>query len=111
MQKINFNVQEPYYSFLLSGQKTIEGRLNKGKFAKLKSGDVLLLAPQDIPFKVVDIKIYKTFAEMLEKEGIQRVIPDKTSVSEAVATYHSFYTPNDEKQFGVITIFLERLTK
>jgi len=30
----NFNVAEPYKSFLLNGQKTVEGRLNKGKFKK-----------------------------------------------------------------------------
>ena len=29
---IQFNVQEPYKSQILSGQKTVEGRLNKGKF-------------------------------------------------------------------------------
>ena len=29
---VQFNVQEPYKSQILSGQKTVEGRLNKGKF-------------------------------------------------------------------------------
>ena len=32
MNTIFFNVQEPYKSQILSGQKTVEGRHNKGKF-------------------------------------------------------------------------------
>jgi len=109
--QINFNVQEPYHSLLLSGEKTVEGRLNKGKFAQIKIWDILLLAPQGVSFKVVGTKIYKTFAEMLQNEGVENVIPDKTSINDAVAVYHSFYTPADEKKFGVVAILLEKFTK
>jgi hypothetical protein len=35
MNFISINVQEPYYSFILNGKKTVEGRLNKGKFASI----------------------------------------------------------------------------
>lgn len=111
MQQISFNVQEPYHSFLISGKKTIEGRLNKGKFAQVKKRDTLLLAPHDVPFKVVGTKVYKLFADMLESEGVRQVTPDKTSIGDAVAVYYSFYTPADEKKFGVVAILLERLTK
>ncbi len=31
MQTISLNVQEPYLSLILNGQKTVEGILNKGK--------------------------------------------------------------------------------
>jgi len=30
MQIVTLNVQEPYLSLILNGQKTIEGRLNSG---------------------------------------------------------------------------------
>lgn len=33
---IQVNIKEPYKSLILSGEKTIEGRLNKGKFSQLK---------------------------------------------------------------------------
>lgn len=36
-----FTVKEPYKSLILSGEKTVEGRLNKGKFADLKIWDYL----------------------------------------------------------------------
>lgn len=39
------HIKEPYLSFILNGQKTIEGRLNKGKFKALKAGDSLLIGP------------------------------------------------------------------
>lgn len=53
MQKISINVQEPYYSFIINGQKTVEGRLNKGKFLSIQKGDVLVLAPDNIEFEVI----------------------------------------------------------
>lgn len=36
-----FTVKDPYKSLILSGEKTVEGRLNKGKFADLKIWDYL----------------------------------------------------------------------
>ena len=43
MKTITLNVQEPYLSFILNGKKTIEGRLNDGKFKDLEIGDILLI--------------------------------------------------------------------
>ena len=41
MSVLSLNVQEPYHAFILSGLKTVEGRLNKGKFADIKIGDII----------------------------------------------------------------------
>ena len=39
--KYDFWVQEPYKSFLLNWKKTVEWRLNKGKFGKIIPWDIL----------------------------------------------------------------------
>jgi len=41
MKITQINIQEQYLSFILTGKKTVEGRLNKGKFAEIKVGDIL----------------------------------------------------------------------
>ncbi len=97
MQKILINIQEPYHSLIINGQKTVEGRLNKGKFASIQRGDILVLTPENIEFKVVKKNIYKLFREMIESEGVKNVIPDKTDIEEATNVYYKFYTKEQEK--------------
>jgi ASC-1-like (ASCH) protein len=109
MQKISINVQEPYYSFIINGQKIVEGRLNKGKFASIQKGDILVLAPENIEFNVVEKNIYKSFIAMIESEGVENVIPDKTSIEEATNVYYKFYTKEQEKEFGVAAIKIKRI--
>ena len=43
MTTISINIIEPYLSYILNGQKIIEGRLNKGKFKDLKIGDIAMI--------------------------------------------------------------------
>jgi ASC-1-like (ASCH) protein len=50
MVELEISIQEPYLSFVLSGQKTIEGRLYKGKFKDLKVGDFLLVDEKKMRF-------------------------------------------------------------
>jgi ASC-1-like (ASCH) protein len=109
MKKIEFNVQEPYLSFIKSGQKTIEGRLNKGKFGSLEVGDILVLSSgSNLQFEVIGKREYKTFQEMIISEGIERVIPDKTSIEDAVDVYYRFYTPKQEQEFGVLAVEIKQ---
>ncbi len=104
MQTISMNVQEPYLSFILNGQKTIEGRLNKGKFKELKVGDVLLIGPGQKRFSIERVSLYKSFMEMIEKEGIKNLIPDKNKIEDAESAYYKFYTKEEEIEFGVLAI-------
>jgi ASC-1-like (ASCH) protein len=64
MKKISANKQEPYYSMALSGQKTVEGRLNKGKFAGLEEGDLIIHKPGGEELKVLGKRSYKSFKEI-----------------------------------------------
>lgn len=109
MQTIILDVQEPYLSFILNGQKTVEGRLNKGKFKDLKIGDILLIGPDEKRFLIEGITLYKSFREMIEKEGIENVIPDKDNIDEAEAVYCKFYTKEQEKEFGVMAIKIKKI--
>lgn len=104
MANISINIQEPYYSLILQGKKTIEGRLNKGKFATIQVGDILELEPEKIKFIVDEKTIYKNFRAMLRKEGIINVVPDKNNLDEATDVYYQFYTKKQEREFGVVAI-------
>lgn len=61
-----FIVKDPYKSLILSGEKTVEGRLNKGKFADLKIWDYLKFEDTREVLEVVNLTSYPTFQSMLE---------------------------------------------
>lgn len=104
MKILSLNIQEPYLSFVLNGKKNIEGRLYKGKFKDLEIGDLLLIGPDEIKFRIERLSIYKNFMEMIEKEGLENVIPDKKTINEAVDVYYKFYKKEKEEEFGVLAI-------
>jgi ASC-1-like (ASCH) protein len=109
MANISINIQEPYYSLILQGKKTVEGRLNKDKFATIRVGDILELEPEKIKFVIDEKNVYKNFRAMLKKEGIANVVPDKNSIGEAVAVYYKFYTKEQEREFGVVAIKIHKI--
>jgi len=102
----SFNVQEPYLSHIKKGIKTIEGRLNKGKFADIKKDDIVLIN-DDFKVKIIGLKTYTTFKEMIMNEGVEKVIPNATSLDEAVNVYYKFYTKEQENEYGVIAIKMQ----
>lgn len=109
MKTISLNVQEPYLSLILNGIKTVEGRLNNGKFKDLSIGDVLLIGPDEIKFNIEKLSIYKSFRDMILNEGINNVIPNKTNIDDAESVYYNFYTKDQESEFGVVAIKIKKV--
>lgn len=105
---IQFNVQEPYKSQILSGQKTVEGRLNKGKFWALKIGDYLQFEESWEKLKVVNLTSYTSFQSMLENEGLKHVLPGVREVKQGIAVYRKFYSIEQEEEFWVIAIEMKK---
>ena len=103
------NIQELYLSYIRDGIKTIEGRLNKGKFKELSVGDLLEIEGMAETFRVLDKNEYKTFLEMVTTEGFENVIPDKTTEIDAANVYYKFFTKDQEMEFGVVAIKIEKI--
>lgn len=108
MRVIEINIQEPYYSFILNGDKRIEGRLNKGKFLNAEIGDIFKINNQ-VNFKLINKREYSSFKDMILKEGIENIIPDKKTIEEAVSVYYRFYSKEDERKYGVIALEIKEL--
>lgn len=108
MNTIAINVQEPYATYILNGTKTVEGRLNKGKFAAAQVGDHVLLN-ETTEFVIIGKNQYLTFKEMIETEGLKNVIPNVETVEQAVQVYYGFYTPEQEKEFGVVALKISKV--
>lgn len=104
------NVQEPWYSAISAGKKTVEGRLNKGKSALLAVGDTITFSNngESVKVRIVRITHHKSFANMMKYHGLRRVLPGIPNISEGVAVYRRFYSAEDEKEYGVRAICIRR---
>ncbi len=76
-----FSVKQPYKNYILKWIKTIEGRVNKWKFEKLKIGDILQ---------------FETWEKFLVK---WKRYYNLKSIEKGVKVYYNFYTPDQEKQY------------
>lgn len=108
MKIFEINVQEPYFTSIIEGKKTVEGRLNKGKFAEMQVGDILKINSR-AEYKIIAKNQYKKFAEMIVAEGLKNVIPDKETIEEAVQVYYQFFTKEDEERYGVVALRIAQI--
>ena len=104
-------LSEPWFTLILLGLKTVEGRKNKGRFKDMKVGDIVEWSNDDFMSRSFLTKItgkaeYPTFKEYLEKEGLDKCLPGmkKFGIDHGLSVYYKYYTKEDEKEFGVVAI-------
>lgn len=98
-------IREPWFSEIKNGNKIIEGRLAKNKFLNIRVGDRISVTNEfgdNIVLRMIDIRRYSTFHEMLLFEKIENVLPGVDTIEEGVKIYHKFYSEKDEKNYGVL---------
>jgi ASC-1-like (ASCH) protein len=108
MTQFRKNVSQPWFNHILSGQKTIEGRLGKGDFNRMQPHDTIVWASGPVSFQteITHIARYGSFYNYLISEGLNRTLPDIHSIEEGVAIYRKFFTAADERKYGVVAIHL-----
>jgi ASC-1-like (ASCH) protein len=110
-----FNVSEPWFSLILLKLKSVEGRLNRGRFEQIKPGDIVKWTNKDFGFErevitQIQSKIhYKSFREYLESEGLDKCLPGFDDIEKGISVYYTYYNDKDEIKHGVVAIRLEVL--
>ncbi|GMH18195.1 hypothetical protein Nepgr_020036 [Nepenthes gracilis] len=104
---LELHVQEPFFSQLNDGVKTIEGRCSVDNYNRIQSG-ALILFNKCLLSEVQDIHHYASFMEMLEAEGLEKVLPGVVTIQEGVQIYRKFYTEEKERSNGVIALCICR---
>lgn len=113
------HVSNPWFTLIKEGKKTSEGRLNKGKFSKMKKGDIVEWFNMEneitakVKTKIIDVINYDSFHECVKNETIDNIlpIPEITIVQEGVDNvYYKYYSQNDENLYGVLAIRIKVIT-
>ena len=103
---------------IISGHKTVDGRLDRGKFAQYAIGDIVALrrdvrgddgvlrdgVPDQARVQIIAIRRYATFLSMVQAEGFTCVIPTAATAYEAADEYNRFYSADDQARYGVLAI-------
>ena len=119
LQNVDFdtvvrNIAEPWFSYIISREKTIFCTLYTTDIAFLKPNSYIKfvneqnISKREIKVKVTSAAKYNSFREMLENENMDYVLPHVNTITEGVNIYRQHYSEEDEKKFGVIAI---RITK
>ncbi|XP_039010037.1 uncharacterized protein LOC120138688 [Hibiscus syriacus] len=101
-------INEPFFSMLRDGLKTIEGRCAGGEYDNIEPGSMILLN-KCLVLEVQDVHRYATFSKMLEVESFSQVLPGVKSTEEGMQIYREFYTEEKERSNGVIAICVSNL--
>lgn len=67
--------------------------------------------PDAAQVKIVAIRHYETFIDMVESENYKSVIPSANSAKEAAAIYDDYYSVGDQNKYGVLAIEIEYITE
>lgn len=103
---------------IIAGRKTIEGRLNRSKFTQYKVADTISLRrdvrdaagilhdgePGAVTVKILAIRKYSTFLDLVTEEGYNKVIPDAEDAQSAADMYNRYYSAADQARYGVLAI-------
>jgi len=116
VQQREVTLKRMYIQMIQQGTKTWEGRIYSGMFQHFCVNDEVRFFYQqnprdDVVCTVKQVKVYKTFQEMLQDGGVQRYLPDMKDedVDGAVKIYHGI--PGYQQrahQNGVVGIKLEK---
>lgn len=105
---------------IIAGRKTIEGRLNRDKFARYQPGDRVWLRrdyrddagvlqngeQKQALVEIIAIRKYPTSLAMVTAEGFERVMPKASSAEEAADGYDKYYSVEEQEKYGVLAIEL-----
>lgn len=102
---------------ILVGDKRVECRLNRGKFAEYQIGDRVRLRrdiyrngisiveiPNQAEVEITKLEEFSSFRTMFESIGYEMAVPRALSIEDAINTCRSFYSEVDEKKHGVIAV-------
>jgi ASC-1-like (ASCH) protein len=114
---IHSTLKERWFRFIQSGEKTIEGRLDRKWVSELKPYDMIEFTKvpilsdkkEKLQVLVTGVKRYKSFYEIFDDNGLKNVLPDVKDKEEGLKVYRQWYSEIREKEFGVVGIFFNLL--
>ena len=110
--KFKKHLSEPWFTLMMLGLKTVEGRLNKGSFKDMNVGDIITFYNEDTIYrefnvKIIKINTYNNFEAYLRKETLGKCLPGFTRIKDGLQVYYKYFSKEDEKNYKIKAFTLE----
>ena len=107
-------LQPKYFDYINNGTKRIELRLYDEKRQKIAIGDTIIFQKEpkletNMEVKVIGLLRYNTFEELFEDFDIEMMADKSMTKQELLSVLEEFYTPEKQKQYGVVGIRIEKI--
>ena len=113
---LEVTLRKVYLDMIKEGIKTVEGRINSGMFSSLRIGSTIRFfytsggGGDEVICQVTQINRYRSFTEMLTKEGFKPCLPDAHTLAGAITTYHNIPSFKERaERSGVLAIHIKKL--
>ena len=116
-RKYSISLKEPWFSLIMRGLKTVEGRKNKGIFQQMQVGDIVEWTnnnnntSRSVKTRITGKAVYPSFREYLETEGLDKCLPGISEMDDGLSVYYKYFTKEEEKEYGVVAIRLKLVKK
>ena len=102
-------LQSKYFDKIKSGEKIYEIRLNDEKRKIIDVGDTIIFSretdlKEKITTSVQDLVYFASFEEMAQTLPSKKIGFDNLDTKSIVDIYHTFYSQENEKKYGVVAI-------
>lgn len=107
-------LQPKCFDYINKGTKRIELRLLDEKRQKINIGDTIIFQKEPelkikMKVKVIGLFRYNTFEELFEDFNIEVMADKSMTKQELLNVLEKFYTPEKQKQYGVIGIYIKKI--
>ena len=103
------HLSQPWFDLISSGTKIWEGRLRKGDFLKIKTGDVVIWynESKEVKTKITDVKMYESFNRGIEELGLENVLPTEFDLNKTIDqavedVYYKYFNREEELKFTTV---------
>lgn len=89
-------LEDIYYNYIKNKVKIYEMRVNDDKRQQMLENDIWLFSNKNDPTKqiiktkIIERKDYKSFEEAINDIGYKNLLPQSTSIDDAITTYEGF---------------------
>ena len=115
IKDFSFKIDEKYFNCIKNGEKTVEGRIFKGRYKDVNTGNTIEFInrgdeKESIFRKVTKIETFDDFTQMINNIGVEKFLPNVSSKKEGVKIYQSFGKYGEEElKFKVVAFFLGKI--
>ncbi len=109
MTTFNIHCDDPWFSYIRQGLKTVEGRKSTHSYKKIAPGDFINFSNGEESFKalVTEVRQYDSIESYFLDVTLEKALPGISTIEQGLEIYYQWSSEESIKQYGFLGIFIE----